>query len=73
MNAKIEKLKNPASLIGGLILVFLGAYIAMATQMSIGSKDKPAKELPATTRVTIGVIILLIGGIITWTHYKKQD
>lgn len=73
MEVQIAKFKKPASIIGGLMLVFLGAYIAMATQMSIGSKDKPAKEIPTTTRVIMGVAILLIGGIIVFTHAKKQD
>ena len=73
MEISIAKLKNPTSIVGGLLLIFIGSYIAMATQMSIGSKDKPAKEMPAITRVTMGVIILLIGAIILFTHYKKQD
>jgi len=71
---EIAKLKQPATMIGGLMLVFLGAYLAMSNQLSIGSKDgSPAKELSATTRISIGVFILAIGAIITWTHFKKQD
>ena len=74
MKMEIAKLKQPASMIGGLMLVFLGGYIAMSSQLSIGSKDgSPAKNISARARVSIGVVILVIGAIITWTHFKKPD
>ena len=70
---KVEQLKNPASIFGGLLLFALGIYIATATQMSIGNKDKEPKELSKTTRITVGVSILLVGVIIMFTHMKKQS
>jgi hypothetical protein len=73
MKDKIIALKNPASIIGGLLLIFIGAYIAMASQFSIGKKDAPAKEMPAYARISLGIFILLIGVIILFNHVKKQD
>jgi uncharacterized membrane protein len=71
---KIETLKNPASIVGAFILIFIGGYIAGATQMSIGNKDgSPAKEISAPIRITMGVIVLLIGATILFTHFKKQE
>ena len=75
MNMKIETLKKPASILGALILIFIGAYIMMSSQVSIGKKDgSPAKEVPKATRITVGIIVLLIGVIIFYPHFfKKQD
>lgn len=72
---KVEQLKNPASIVGALLLIFLGGYIAGSSQMSIGSKDpsKPSKELSKTVRISIGVAILLVGAIILFTHTKKSQ
>ena len=75
MEMQIAKLKQPATMIGGLMLVFLGVYIAMSSQLSISTKDEsvPAKSFSKTARVSMGVFILVIGAIITWTHLKKND
>lgn len=73
MNIKLETLKKPASITGALILIFIGAYIAMSSQMSVGKKDgSEAKEIPSVTRITIGVIVLLIGVIIFYPHLLKN-
>ena len=68
---KIETLKNPASIVGALLLIFLGGYIAMSNKMSIG-KDE-SKELSKTARLSIGIFVLLVGAIIMLTHIKKQS
>lgn len=69
---KIETLKNPASIVGALLLIFLGGYIAMSNKMSIG-KDDQSKELSKTARLSIGIFVLIVGVIIMLTHIKKQS
>jgi hypothetical protein len=70
---KIETLKNPASIMTALLLIFIGGYIAMSNQLSIGKKDGVAREISTPYRFALGMIILLLGGVIFYTHQTKEN
>jgi cell division protein FtsW (lipid II flippase) len=71
---KIEALKNPAAIGGALILLFIGVMIMTSNQFSVSNKDNSdKKEMARPYRITIGIIVLLMGGIVLFTHLKTHS
>ena len=68
----VKKATQPAFIIGGLLLIFMGAFVASASQMSLGKNaDGSAKEVNKYARVGLGMLILFCGLIIAYKGIMK--
>lgn len=70
----LKKATKPAFIMGGLLLVLIGAFVASASEMTLGKQaDGSAKQVNKYARVTIGTLILLCGLIIAYKGYHTES
>ena len=70
----LKKETKPAFILGGLLLVFIGLFIASASEMTLGKQsDGSAKQVNKYARGTIGVLILMCGLIIAYKGYTTTE
>lgn len=70
----LKKATKPAFILGGLLLVFIGVFVASSSQMTIGKEaDGSAKQVNKYARFTIGTLILLCGLIIAYKGYHTTE